>query len=878
MTQQYLQLPPIPGGQYSLSQYSYRFFFVVPEERTNLLRNPSVENFDVVGVAGIFGWDDDTLSFTQDPASTFRGTVGILVGSNSQALNTIGYWYYGDQTGYTVTLTSGGFYIFSAWVNAPLGQTFRLGFHSTGTALGQGWLSYRDFKGTGYWNRYHVLHRSTSTTTYRVVLSATVMRNQSGNYSMMQADCFQLERALNSGPAGSVEINRVPTTYIDGDLQGLVPNQYPKAYQWTGRAHDSTSIRSAQTRAGGYLVAMEDYGMSLATLVGLGLAQIEVISHPFSSLDGADFQDIVHLEREFSLAYFNQRGTSIGSRAARKVLHDILSRDNVGLRQPMKIMCYPVDDRGNQAGDWGSIVCTYTGGMEGNYATPYGTIETVSFIQQQPHIRTRDVGDNQFAGDYTSVDRGMYRDLTGAWNALTANGSILTILQGDDGYTYFGGEFTNFGGVTGADYFARFDPITNTFALAGSASAFVTASVKALEKDTQGRIYVGGNFTNVGDANGDRIVRYNPSSNTFTSLSTGINGGIVYDLTFSPSDNAIYIVGSFAAATAFGVGSINRAVRWNISSSTGSALGTGLVASNQVNTCEHVDGRIYVGGDITSLGGVSGVFGYWDVAGAAWVVVATSISASAFIFDTAAGNDGALYLVGDFTTIAGVSCNRAAKYDGANFTPLGDGLDQGAIGCFFDGSGVLWVFGSPTTAGGYPISSNVARWLGTEWASTDLVVPHGTGAVGAVHLHPQGYVFVGAQVAYTLLDTTPFQLKNTGTLETYPRFRVHNFSTTDTHTIYSFNNITSGKSVFVQYDLQPGEEVILNADPLNLYFTSSSGRDLLSELLPGSDMVGMAVQMGWSYLTVVAEGDTDVTVSVDFPLRYQGIDDLVWGA
>lgn len=108
-------------------------------------------------------------------------------------------------------------------------------------------------------------------------------------------------------------------------------------------------------------------------------------------------------------------------------------------------------------------------------------------------------------------------------------------------------------------------------------------------------------------------------------------------------------------------------------------------------------------------------------------------SADSFIRAVTTFDDGtgtALYVAGFFLNAGGVPANRIAKWDGATWSPLGQGIGGGAVVLdllvFDDGSGpALYVGGDFQTAGGAP-ASNIARWDGTSWS------PVGAGLSGVL--------------------------------------------------------------------------------------------------------------------------------------------------
>jgi hypothetical protein len=78
-----------------------------------------------------------------------------------------------------------------------------------------------------------------------------------------------------------------------------------------------------------------------------------------------------------------------------------------------------------------------------------------------------------------------------------------------------------------------------------------------------------------------------------------------------------------------------------------------------------------------------------------------------------------LYAGGSFSAIGDVSANNIAKWDGAEWSPLGAGLGGGNAFCFCvfdDGTGpALYVGGSFETAGGIE-APRLAKWDGVSWS------------------------------------------------------------------------------------------------------------------------------------------------------------------
>jgi len=86
------------------------------------------------------------------------------------------------------------------------------------------------------------------------------------------------------------------------------------------------------------------------------------------------------------------------------------------------------------------------------------------------------------------------------------------------------------------------------------------------------------------------------------------------------------------------------------------------------------------------------------------------------------GNGPQLYAAGDFTVAGGVSAQRVARWDGAAWSPLGNGLNSSvfALALHDDGSGqALYAAGQFGLAVGSP-AVNVARWDGAAWSAVGL--------------------------------------------------------------------------------------------------------------------------------------------------------------
>lgn len=212
-----------------------------PVARTNLVANPSLET-------NVTGWAAFGSTAVLDRVTT-QQYHGLYSGQVSSI--TIG-----DSVGYNgVALVSGTTYAVQIKFYSPSGggATYDLQVQTTGGVV----LSTKRFTASGRWQWIWLYYTETGTATRRIHV---VTVNSAVNFYVDGLD------------AQAIAAGETVSTYIDGDQQGLVPNQFPVPYGWNGTPHASTSYRTGQTRAGGMVIPFKNYNWFLTAIVGLGLA------------------------------------------------------------------------------------------------------------------------------------------------------------------------------------------------------------------------------------------------------------------------------------------------------------------------------------------------------------------------------------------------------------------------------------------------------------------------------------------------------------------------------------------------------------------------------------------------------------------------------
>jgi hypothetical protein len=293
----------------------------------------------------------------------------------------------------------------------------------------------------------------------------------------------------------------------------------------------------------------------------------------------------------------------------------------------------------------------------------------------------------------------LYANLSPYLSALAASGANI----------YAGGYFTNAGGIV-ANYIAKWDG--SGWSALGSGmdgglyvfGDFYPPYVSALAVSGND-VYAGGWFMTAGGTQVNNVAKWN--GRTWSALGLGIGSGQFGDhsevFALAVSGNDLYVAGNFT--TAGGTQATNIA-KWD--GSSWSALGPGV--SSSVHALAVLGSDLYVGGNFTNAGGVTANYvAKWN--GSNWSALGSGMSGPPQgpypgVFALAVSG-GDLYVGGNFTNAGGNTANYIAKWDGANWTMLGSGINSQVQALAVQGSD-LYVGGTFATAGG-KASAYVAR-------------------------------------------------------------------------------------------------------------------------------------------------------------------------
>ncbi|MGO8927466.1 MAG: hypothetical protein ACLQU3_11320 [Limisphaerales bacterium] len=286
-----------------------------------------------------------------------------------------------------------------------------------------------------------------------------------------------------------------------------------------------------------------------------------------------------------------------------------------------------------------------------------------------------------------------------------ASGEVLAAVTDGSGNLYIGGEFTVVGNTL-ANYIAEWNG--SSWSALGSGMGGNSPVVLALAVSGS-TLYAGGNFMTAGGNVALRIAQWNGS--TWSALGLGINGEV---FALAVSGSTLYAGGNFTTA---GGNAVNHIAQWN--GSSWSALGSGMGGGNGYVRALAVSGStLYAGGEFTTAGGnLAYYIARWN--GSSWSALGSGMGN---FVSALAVSGSTLYAGGYFGTAGGVAANYIAQWNGSSWSALGSGISgAGSDGGIFvnalavSGS-TLYAGGDFTTAGGNA-ANYIAQWNGTSWSA-----------------------------------------------------------------------------------------------------------------------------------------------------------------
>lgn len=322
--------------------------------------------------------------------------------------------------------------------------------------------------------------------------------------------------------------------------------------------------------------------------------------------------------------------------------------------------------------------------------------------------------------------------------SLASFSEIRGVAVASDGKIYLGGNFSTISGLS-ANRIAYYDPETSEFFAMGQGAS---GNVNYVVIDSQDQVYVAGNFTAVDDMEARHVARWDGQQ--WHDMNVGIQGrrsiGNPNPTTANPNqlvigpDDGLYVTGQFNIA---GDDLAFRIARWHDdqwhnfgNGISGSAIHNDTAYGHARAMMTLSSGNIIIGTSSPTVGGVH-TFNHavWDKEAENWIKLGEGLGSSVLAF--AEDSQGNIYAGGNFTTIfGGIAANRIARWDGEVWAPMGEGFSNGEVRSVLVVDDVVYAGGT--------FSNRLSRWNGSEWESVASI----TGSIEKMVLTPEGDIIL----------------------------------------------------------------------------------------------------------------------------------------
>lgn len=629
-----------------------------------------------------------------------------------------------------------------------------------------------------------------------------------------------------------IEARASETTYFDGDTDEYC--------YWSGQQNASTSIRRADSRNGGTLVDLEDY-MHISSFIGFGMNPI-AIAKTATAGGRSLYQRTNKLDREMIII-----GEIIGNnyddlQTNRKALLDLFKPDLVNGEQEVTIRYMATTSAGKQASEIVDVRCRMkSDGLIGHWSKP--TQEPITLMFEAYDDLMRD-GNDAVSLDYNdtlaNADYIVKRDRDGVWSAMAGLSSCRVILQHPITKEIYVGDDATVKKWSGATW----DDVV------------VAGSIRDMAFDAVGNLYIVGDFTDIGDADGDYVLMWDGSS--LSSLGTGLNG--IGRCVIVDRNGYIVVGGDFTLAG--GVANTARIAYWN--GTAWNPYSTGIGSGGVYQIAEDKNGYLVIVGSFTNHVDANGDYiTLWN--NTTFSSLGTGLNAlGRFVFIDKSNN----YLVGGaFTTAGGITVNYWAKWNGNKWEALGDGVEDDVLSIASDNL-KTYIAGLFTYAGSVAISDKIAIYLGNGiYQPLDINLP-GAAQAHSLFFDHQDNLYIGYTTSGNAETAGDDTITNDGTT-TRPKFTI-----VGPGLLRQIVNTTNNKGVyFNDFTLQSGEVVTLDFEAQE--FTSNFRGNILSYILEGISTLDFTLEPGSNRIATFIDGTTDsnTTALMEWKVRYWSLDE-----
>lgn len=279
-----------------------------------------------------------------------------------------------------------------------------------------------------------------------------------------------------------------------------------------------------------------------------------------------------------------------------------------------------------------------------------------------------------------------------------ADEHINVVVRQPDGKLVIGGDFRKFNDST-VNHIARLNPDGSRDLSFVTGTGFTVAgTIYAMHLQSDGKILLGGNFTNYNGTAVSNIVRLNANGtvdNTF-SIGTGFNS-TVYSIDQQP-DGRIIVAGNFVSFN--GDTTVKRVVRLNTNGTRDMSFVTQYGANNIVTSANVLpNGKIIMAGFFTLYDSVSANrIVRLNVDGSRDVTFDVGTGFNNNVNELAIQPDGKILATGGFTQYKGTSSTRIARIDSTGTRDagfyVGTGLNLSANSVFMGMNDNIYIGGT----------------------------------------------------------------------------------------------------------------------------------------------------------------------------------------
>lgn len=754
---------------------------IIKPERTkvrNQIKNPSLE-------VSANNWTASGGTFTRSSEQSYEGAYSgkFVAGASTQNVKSNGV---NVTVGQSVALTM---------------QTYRATSTPQGTvtiydATNAAVRATSTISASGSWELHELLW--TNNTAGTVSVEARVNNTTADSSSVIYFDAAMLTYTTYN------------ILYFDGDTPGA---------RWVGTPHESVSdIEPFNTYGGRQYDLEDDYDFKVTSFIGTGNAPVMTNYLPYATAPGGSYQNTSTGVRDWALTGWVTADSYENWNLARKTLLQELNANRYGKGDPV-LLRYTGGGAVRQI--WGY----YNGGLEN--PEPQVKIEKVGarFVSTQPFFQSPNNKATLLNTETSATMQLIFAKIDGLWDVLGpphASGTytaIYAIAVAPDGKIYIGGDFVNFDNQANGDYLAYYDKVTDTWGVV----AALNGPVQAIAISAAGIVYFAGAFTNAGGvAAADYIAQWDGSS--VTAVGVPVSGAAsitaVNALVFD-GQGRLWLGGTF---TNFA----NNANADYIAYWDGSnyyALSTGANATVHSLAYDAITDRIYIGGKFTTLGGGSVVkIGYysWQESGFGALGTGTT-GGSNVVYAVAVDAVGGVYAGGTFDTWNSVTVNRIGYWNGTTAVAMGTGVDSSSTipavkSIAINEQGEVWIGGQFDKANGQPTLDRMTIWNQSVFYNPPFDMP-GSADVNTI-TWDGGDVYIGTSVSGTVKYSNTTTVTNNGTEPSNPIFKFKRTGGTSCTLNWIENTTTKAKFV-ANYALLNGEEIVIDLRPGKKRFTSN---------------------------------------------------------